>query len=109
VSMVEVEDEEGGDELMGSIRAAALGDEQDDMSEKDYLDMMQQIEEAVIAEILEQGSLAPPLMCARVCQLSHHCLAARAARLLWPAPFCLHPWAALSSQPRAPQLRRPNN
>jgi hypothetical protein len=61
VSMVEVDDEEGGDELMGNIRAAALGDEQDDMSEEEYLDMMQQIEEAVIAEILEQGSLAPHL------------------------------------------------
>jgi len=109
VSMVEVDDEEGGDELMGSIRAAALGDEQDDMSEEDYLDMMQQIEEAVIAEILEQGSLAPPLLCARAWPMSHHCLAARAALLLWIAPLCLHPWAALSTQARAPQLRRPNN
>eukprot|EP00802_Teleaulax_amphioxeia_P019628 Tamp_19868.p2 GENE.Tamp_19868~~Tamp_19868.p2 ORF type:complete len:170 (-),score=49.58 Tamp_19868:217-726(-) len=46
--------EGGGEEQMASVRPAALCEGEEGLREEDYLDMMQQIEEAVMAEILEQ-------------------------------------------------------
>lgn len=75
MSMVQGDDGEGCAEsggggpsqcLLESILPAAPCEEEEGPSGEEWLDMMQQIEEAVMAEILEQGLSARPPLCARV-------------------------------------------
>ena len=91
MSMVQCDDGEGGtegggEEQMVGVRPAALCEGEEGLSEEDYLDMMQQIEEAVMAEILEQGLFARPPLCA--CSRSS---ASRSTPLQCGAPFGSRP------------------
>jgi len=71
VSMVRSEQEGtadmGADEQMGSERDPSLDTQDDESDCEDYLEMMRLVEEAVMAEILEQGGFAcwhAPATCA---------------------------------------------